>query len=111
MVANKQNETTKQMIPNDMLLQQIKEPYKITVNTRTQIIEHKVYSDVGEKGLYAFFLHKYIIHHIMLHEDAMGLFNVHNVNQGTSSVIKQYYKTRTNTLLIVKGTESQPLFI
>lgn len=46
----------------------------------------------------------------MVHEDAMGLFNVHNVNQGTSSVIKQYYKTRTNTLLIVKGTESQLLF-
>lgn len=39
-----------------------------------------------------------------MHEAATGLFDLHNMTQGTASVAGQHDKTMTDALLIVKGT-------
>lgn len=52
-----------------------------------------------------FFFPKYIVHHIKAHKAAIELSDSHNVNQRSSCVSKQCYRSRVNALFILKGAE------
>lgn len=67
-------------------------------------MERKVSLDVGGTGLCTF-PPKYIVYRIKAHKAAIGLSDLHNVNQRSSSVNKQYYRTRINALFVLKGAE------